>query len=248
MKLTGKYAVVTGGTSGIGLALSRALQAHGAQVLAIGRDAAKLDAAGELGIGVLSADVADGAERQRVIETLLDAPTPIDIFINNAGTMQKFKLLDTDAMARTEDELDLDLHAPLHFCIALLDHLISRPEAAIVNITSGLVYAPYSGAPAYSAAKGGLQAFTKSLRWQTRHTGLNVVEVLPPAVDTDMTEGFEGLKIKPTTVADAVVRTLKRDRSEARVGPAKALYALSRLAPKAAFTMINRELDTATGA
>ena len=194
------------------------------------------------------ADVANGAERQRVIDTLLDAPTPIDIFINNAGTMQKFKLLDTDAMARTEDELDLDLHAPLHFCIALLDHLISRPEAAIVNITSGLVYAPYSGAPAYSAAKGGLQAFTKSLRWQTRHTGLNVVEVLPPAVDTDMTEGFEGLKIKPTTVANAVVRALKRDRSEARVGPAKALYALSRLAPRAAFTMINRELDRATGA
>jgi uncharacterized oxidoreductase len=246
MKLTGKYAVVTGGASGIGLALSRTLQAHGAQVLAIGRDAAKLDAARELGIGVLSADVADGAERQRVIDTLLDAPTPIDIFINNAGTMQRFKLLDTDAMARTEDELDLDLHAPLHFCTALLDHLISRPEAAIVNITSGLVYAPYSGAPAYSAAKGGLQAFTKSLRWQTRHTGLKVVEVLPPAVDTDMTEGFEGLKIKPTTVANATVKALKRDRSEARVGPAKALYALSRLAPNAAFTMINRELDKAT--
>jgi uncharacterized oxidoreductase len=139
-------------------------------------------------------------------------------------------------------------HAPLHFCTALLDHLIGRPEAAIVNITSGLVYAPYSGAPAYSAAKGGLQAFTKSLRWQTRHTRLNVIEVLPPAVDTDMTEGFDGLKIKPTTVANAVVKALKRDRSEARVGPAKALYALSRLAPNAAFTMINRELDKATGA
>ena len=94
MKLTGKYAVVTGGSSGIGLALSRALQAHGAQVLAIGRDAAKLDAVRELGIGVLSADVADGAERQRVIDTLLDSPTPIDIFINNAATMQKFKPLD----------------------------------------------------------------------------------------------------------------------------------------------------------
>jgi uncharacterized oxidoreductase len=63
-----------------------------------------------------------------------------------------------------------------------------------------------------------------------------------------MTEGFEGLKIKPTTVANAVVKALKRDRSEARVGPAKALYALSRLAPNAAFTMINRELDKATGA
>jgi NAD(P)-dependent dehydrogenase (short-subunit alcohol dehydrogenase family) len=101
MKLTGKYAVVTGGASGIGLALSRTLQRHGAQVLAIGRDAAKLDAARELGIGVLSADVANGAQRQRIIDTLLDSPTPIDIFINNAGTMQRFTLLDTDAMTRT---------------------------------------------------------------------------------------------------------------------------------------------------
>jgi uncharacterized oxidoreductase len=248
MELNGKYAVVTGGSSGIGLALSRALRAKGARVLAIGRDTAKLDAARELGIEVLAADVADATERHRVIDTLLDAPTPIDIFVNNAGTMQRFKLLDPDAVTRMENELALDLHAPLHFCTALLDHLISRPEAAIVNITTGLVYAPYSGAPAYSAAKGGLHAFTKSLRWQTRHTALRVIDVLPPAVDTDMTEGFDGLKIKPTTVANATIKALRHGRGEARVGPAKALHVLSRLAPTAAFAMINRELDKATDA
>ena len=142
-----------------------------------------------------------------------------------------------------ERELALNLHAPLHFCTALLDHLITRPEAAIVNITTGLVYAPYGGAPAYSAAKAGLHAFTQSLRRQTRRTELTVIDVLPPAVDTEMTKSFDGIKIKPATVAHATIKALQRGRAEVRVGPAKVLYGLSRIAPAAAFTMINRELD-----
>ena len=84
-------------------------------------------------------------------------------------------------------DLALDLHAPIHLATTLLPRLLERSEAAIVNVTTGLVYAPFGATPGYSAAKGGLHAFTRSLRWQTRATRLQVVDLLPPAVETDLT-------------------------------------------------------------
>ena len=144
--------------------------------------------------------------------------TLVDIFVNNAGTMQYFELTDPDALERLDAELALDLHAPIHFSTALLPHLLTRPEAAIVNLTTGLVYAPYGGTPGYSAAKNGLHAFNHSLRRQTRASKLLVLDVLPPTVDSDLTKGYNGPKAKPETVADAIVETLVAGRERRRAG------------------------------
>ena len=170
MNLQGKFAVVTGGGSGIGLTIVRALQAAGTEVLIVGRDQARLNTVrgGNTALTIFAADISKISERERLIQHLLDGGKPDDIFVNNAGTMQSIELQKSSAMAFLNDELALDLHAPIHFSTALLPHLLARPEAAIVNITTGLIYSPFGYTPGYSASKGGLHGFTRSLRWQTR--------------------------------------------------------------------------------
>jgi uncharacterized oxidoreductase len=112
-----------------------------------------------------------------------------------------------------------------------------------VNVTTGLVYAPFGNTPGYSAAKGGLHAFTRSLRWQTRSSTLQVVELFPPTVDTDLTKRYNGPKIKPSIVASALVNALKSGQTEVRPGQSKALYLMSRLAPNFIFRALNQQAD-----
>ena len=247
MNLNGKYAVVTGGGAGIGLAITMALHKAGVRVLVVGRAGSSLERARAQGFAVLAADLSNRVDRERVVSEIQNGAEAIDIFVNNAGTMTYFDLRSPDAMQKMEYELALDLHAPIHFSTALLPHLLNRPEAAIVNLTSGLVYAPSAGTPGYSAAKNGLHAFNQSLRWQTRKSQLQVLEVLPPTVDTDMNKHYNGPKIKPKVIGDGVRKALENGTHELRVGQAKALFLMSRIAPAGAFNMINTAMDKNAG-
>ena len=145
MELRGKFAVVTGGGRGIGLAITRALQAAGTDVLIVGRDEAKLNAVrgGNDVLTAFAAELSKASERDRLIQHLLTSERAVDIFINNAGTMTNIDVHKDDALSLLDNELAIDLHAPIHFSMALLPHLLTRPEAALVNITSGLIYAPF---------------------------------------------------------------------------------------------------------
>lgn len=245
MKIAGKHALVTGGAAGIGLAITRALTVAGASVLVVGRDHAKLESVRNLAprVTTFAADLTDSGERERLIAHVLAASPPLDILVNNAGTMQYFALTAPDALARIDRELSLDLQAPIHLATALLPRLLERPEAAIVNVTTGLVYAPFGNTPGYSAAKGGLHAFTRSLRWQTRSSRLQVIDLLPPAVRTDLTARYDGPKIGSDKVADALLDALRTGRTEVRPGQSKALYAMSRIAPGFIFRALNKQAD-----
>ena len=170
--------------------------------------------------------LAVAAERERLINHVATAHPPLDILVNNAGTMQYFALTGADAMQRLEAELALDLHAPIHLATAPLPRLLERPEVAIVNVNTRLVYAPFGATPGYNAAKGRLHAFTRSLWWQTRGICLQVVDLLPPAVETDMTARYDGPKTSPAKVADALIDALWSGQAEVRPGQSKALYAM----------------------
>ena len=245
MDLKGKSAVVTGGGSGIGLALARALRSEGAQVLIVGRNRAKLDEVrgGDTAITPFAADLTISSERDRLIQHLRSNRIGVDIFINNAGIMQSIDLRSAEALTLLDNELALDLHAPIHLSTALLPYLLKRPVAAIVNVTTGLIYAPFGSAPGYSAAKAGLHGFTQSLRWQTRSSNVQVVEVMPPTVDTELTKHSKTTKIQPEVVARAVIKALQSGSKEVRVGQSKALYFMSRLAPNAIFTLMNKMVE-----
>jgi len=247
MNFNNKTALVTGGGVGIGLAITRALVAAGAHVVIVGRDLARLERVrSELGnVSVLRADLAVEAERDRLIAAVLERDRPLDLLVNNAGIMQYFALTDGAALGRLDAELALDLHAPIHLATALLPHLLARPEAVIVNVTTGLIYAPFGNTPGYSAAKAGLHGFTRSLRWQTRDSNLRVVELMPPAVDTELTRRYDGPKTDTASVAKALMAGLAKGVDEVRPGQSKALYAMSRIAPTFIFRALNKAADKA---
>lgn len=244
MKLKGKFAVVTGGGSGIGLAITTALRTAGADVLIVGRSTQRLAATQgrDNGITTFVADLAEGSDRDRLIEYLTDG-RPLDVLINNAGTMTDIDLHDRCAMLAMERELALDLSAPINLTISLLPLLLGRPEAAVVNVSTGLVYAPFGRTPGYATAKAGVHAFSQALRHQTRRDFLHVLEVLPPTVETELTSGYSGSKIKPDAVGAAVVKALAKGTTELRIGQAKFLYAVARMAPNTIFTLMNKVAD-----
>lgn len=245
MNFNGKTALVTGGGAGIGLAITKALNNAGAHVIVTGRDLRRLESVkAELrDITTIQVDLADQSQRHELVNDILKLNRPLDLLVNNAGIMQYFVLNDERAIARLDAELAIDLHAPIHLSTALLPHLLARPEAAIVNVSTGLIYAPFGNTPGYSAAKAGLHGFTRALRWQTKDTRLRVVELMPPAVRTDLTRQYEGSKIEPGVVAEALLKGLAAGVDEIRPGQTKALYAMSRIAPNFIFRTLNKLAD-----
>lgn len=243
MQLNGTFAVVTGATAGIGLAMARALHAAGAKVLIVGRNRTRLAELGHNGFATLEADLVQRPEREKVLAVLRNASQPLDIFVNNAGSMTPLALASGNAQPLMQREMELNLHAPIHFCLELLPQLLARPESALVNVTTGLVYAPMFNSPAYCASKNGLHAFTQSLRHQTNGTSVRVLEILPPLVDTGLVRHVKGAKARPETVAKALVDGLQGDATELRVGQVKALYVMSRVAPGMASRIINKGQD-----
>ncbi len=125
----------------------------------------------------------------------------------------------------------LNLNAPVHFITHLMDRLKARPEAMIVNTTSGLAIAPRAGGPIYCATKAALRSYTLALREQLKRTNIHVLEVLPPVVETKMTAGRGSKKMSPQECAAQMVRAMESNAKEANVGMVKILRAVYSISP-----------------
>ena len=197
MKLEGRTILITGGTSGIGFELARRLLARRNAVIITGRDQQKLgEAKSKLpGIHTLQSDVSKPEEieslRQRVIA---EFPT-FDTLIHNAGVMRNINMNQPQALTDLTRELEINLNGPVQMIQAFLSHLKNRPNAMIVNVSSGLAFVPFPLSPLYSAAKAGLHAFTRCLRVQLKGSNVTVIELAPPPVETKLFRGeFEKAK------------------------------------------------------
>jgi uncharacterized oxidoreductase len=228
--------VVTGATGGIGSELVAALAAEGCRVVAAGRSETRLAAlrSAHPAIETVRADLQTPAGRIAFAEEVL-AGGAVDVLINNAGTQTPVDALDPVEWSLLDDELQLNLHAPIHLGHLLLPSLIERhpdaPEAAIVNVTSGLALAPKASSAPYCASKAALRSYSKALRWQLRSSPVRVVEALPPLVRTEMTAGRNEGAMEPAACAAAIVRGLRRGRAEIYVGKSKLLRVIMRVAP-----------------
>lgn len=229
MKLAGKTAIVTGGNDGIGREIARALKAKGATVIVVGRDAGRLEAAAAEGFETIAADLATPGGVDAVAAAA--ASRPIDVLINNAGMGADYLIDEPIDLAEVDRCVALNLTAPIHLITRLLPALRVRPEAMIVNVTSGLAIAPNARSPVYCATKAGLRSFTLALRGQLAGSRVHILEALPPVVETRMTEGNTHKKLPAHECARQIVAAMEAGRDEANVGMTRMLRAAYSVSP-----------------
>jgi short-subunit dehydrogenase involved in D-alanine esterification of teichoic acids len=234
MQLIDKTVLLTGGSQGIGLETARVLAASGARVMVCSRSRHSLPTTVEF----LPCDLSDAAARQALPEQVRARTAGIDVLINNAGQQLLVDFRGPVAWERVRSELELNLVAALHLTALFLPGMLRRPEAALVNVTSGLALVPKRSAPSYCAAKAALRSFSQALRYQLEGTSVRVVEALPPLVDTEMTRGRGKNKLSAAAVAEQLVAGLQSGRSEIRIGKTRALFALHRVSPALAARLL----------
>ena len=221
MKLSGNTVLVTGGASGIGLGLAERFRRAGSEVIVCGRREEKLREAQRRipGLRVRTADLSTEDGRVAFAEWVVREHPALNVLVNNAGIQVHRSLLETSHWERFREELAINLHAPIHLSMLLLPHLRSRERAAIVNVTSGLAFAPLARTPVYAATKAALHSFTLSLRRQLEGTGVEVVELIPPAVDTDLGgPGLHTFGVKVDELLDGVLPRIENGEREVAYG------------------------------
>lgn len=245
MKLHDRKVLVTGGTEGIGLALVEALVARGCHVVTCSRHApaasgkvlqAFQPAAGKGRVTHVQCDLTSEPDRTRLIDQLKQAHRDLSVIIHNAAVQHLTSFVDDaypEVAQHSEQEIALNLTAPVLLSAALLPVLRAQGEAAIVNITTGLALAPKRSSPVYCATKAAVRSFTRSLRYQVEQAGgaLRIVEALPPLVDTRMTAGRGSGKVAPSEVAQALIAGVEAGKREIYIGKSKLLKVLYRLSP-----------------
>lgn len=192
MKTSGNTILVTGGGSGIGAALARRFHAQGNRVIVAGRRRDALDAviAGREGMFALTLDVESAEGVEDFAQRVIAEHASLNVLINNAGIM-RYETLDARRdLADAEATITTNLLGPIRLTNALIDHLTGRPDAAIVNVTSGLAFVPLALAPTYSATKAAIHSYTAALRDALKDR-VEVIELAPPAVQTGLTPGQE---------------------------------------------------------
>ncbi|MET0067071.1 MAG: SDR family NAD(P)-dependent oxidoreductase [Candidatus Thiodiazotropha sp.] len=234
MKLTGNTILITGGASGIGLALTRHLSALPNRVIVCGRNRARLAAlqADLPNVQTYPCDLSDEASLGRFVDQVVIAHPDLNVLINNAG-VQDNQAFDGNPVdpSRVRVEIDTNLLAPITLSGRLLPHLMQQEQAAIINITSALAFAPKKSAAVYSATKAALRSFSQALRDQLRGSPVSVYEVVPSLVETEMTRDRVASMISPEQLVKQVLVALGRDRQEILIGKTRLLYLLNRLSP-----------------
>ena len=192
MNITGNTILITGGGSGIGRALAEALHARGNQVVITGRRESALKAVVEANPGMAWAalDVADPAAiRAFAAQVVRDHPA-LNVVINNAGIMLaedlKAEPFDLDVVEAT---ITTNLLGPIRLTTALLPHLRAQAASTVITVSSGLAFVPLVATPTYNATKAAIHSWTQSLRRQLADTSVEVLELAPPAVATDLMPG-----------------------------------------------------------
>jgi uncharacterized oxidoreductase len=223
MKVTGNTILITGGASGIGLALAWRFYGKGNEVIICGRREDKLaEAKARMpGIHTHLCDVGSAADREELVRWAVAECPDLNVLVNNAGIQRSIDLKQTEDWQQTWSEMAINLEAPVHLSQLFYPHLTGRPHAAVVNVTSGLSFVPLANVPVYCATKAALHSFTLSLRWQLRDTGVEVVEIIPPAVDTDLqAPGLHTFGVKVDEFADYVFAELEAGKTEIAYGTA----------------------------
>lgn len=229
MDVRGKVALVTGGSDGIGREIALQLRGAGADVTVTGRSAEKLQAMASLGFGTIAGDLSTPAGVDAVVNGVADKP--LAVLVNNAGVGSDYDLDTPDTLDSAAHCIRTNLDAPIALCTRLLPTLRAQPEAAIVNVTSGLAIAPRAGGSIYCATKAGLRSYTQAIRHLLKDSNVRVIEALPPVVETNMTAGRSGKKMSAHDCAAEIVAGIRTGKREVNAGMVKLLQLVNSISP-----------------
>ncbi|MNE30892.1 NADP-dependent 3-hydroxy acid dehydrogenase YdfG [compost metagenome] len=192
MKITGNTILITGGGSGIGRALAESLHARGNRVIITGRREAPLKAVSDANPGMAWAtlDMEDAAAIRTFADRVVQEHPDLNVVVNNAGVMTPEDLTaEPFSLETAETTIATNLLGPIRLTMALLPHLRARPASTVITVTSGLAFIPLVATPTYNATKAAIHSWTQSLRTQLADTSVEVLELAPPAVATDLMPG-----------------------------------------------------------
>lgn len=199
MKTTQNTMLITGGTSGLGRGLAQRFHAEGNTVIVAGRRADVLDeiVAAHPGMESLVLDVSDPASIAAAYETATEAHPDLNVLVNMAGIMLPENLLDGSALSIAEDTITTNLLGPIRMLNAFVPFLAAQDDAVIMNVSSGLAFVPLPITPTYNATKAAIHSYTQSLRVQLADTSVQVLELAPPAVQTDLMDQNDDERAMP---------------------------------------------------
>jgi uncharacterized oxidoreductase len=223
MRTTGNTILITGGGSGIGKALAEKLHAAGNKIIIAGRDAAKLDtvAAANPGMAAMTFDVGDADSIETFAQALVAEHPDLNVILNNAGIMQVEDMTKAPANLETaEQTIATNLLGPIRLTSALLPHLLAQPASAVIMVSSGLAFVPLASTPTYSASKAAIHAYALSLRYQLKDTSIEVIEIAPPYVQTELMGAFQATDPKAMPLAqftDEVMAILAAEPTDGEV-------------------------------
>ena len=237
MRLAGRTILITGGSAGIGLAFALKFLELGNEVIVTGRRQALLNQvkAKFPKLHTIQSDVADPAQISALAARVKADFPKLDVLMNNAG-MMLYKNLRAPAadLAGLMAEMNVNVGGVISTTSAFID-ILKANKGTVINTSSALAFVPLPSAPIYSASKAAIHSYTQSLRFQLEKTGVEVIELMPPAVKTDLAADIaEGDGITLMTTDELVKQSfasLKAGALEIRPGQAKQLAFMRRLAP-----------------
>jgi uncharacterized oxidoreductase len=240
MKLEKKTVLITGGTSGIGLELAWQLLQRKNTVIVTGRDRERLDAAKRIfpKIHIFESDVSDPNAIKTLGKNVLVEFPALDVLVNNAGIMRNLNLNDDRDLNDVTREIEINLSGPVRMVQQFLPHLKTRPNALIVNVSSGLAFIPLPISPVYCATKAAIHSYTQSLRIQLDGTSVTVVELAPPGTETPLFRGEfaaemagqKGMNVE--LLVKQAISGVEAGKLEIRPGLSNVLKIMSRIAPQ----------------
>lgn len=209
MQTSGNTILITGGGSGIGRGLAEAFAAAGNTVIIAGRRRPALDAvvAVNPGMAAIALDVGDPASIAAAVPALLRDYPGLNAVVHNAGIMRVETLSDPDR-ADAEATVATNLLGPIRLTAALLPHLLAQPAATIVTVSSGLAFVPMAPTPTYCATKAAIHSYSVTLREQLKATPVEVLEIAPPYVQTELMSADQAHDARAMPLADFIAETM----------------------------------------
>jgi len=251
MELQNSTVLITGGTSGIGLELVKQLTERGANIIITGRNLNNLTETQKRfqKVHVFQSDVSNPENIRQLYDDVIRQFPDLNILINNAGEMRLLDLQDREkSLENMNREIEINLSGTIRMVHQFLPHLIRKRAAAIVNVSSGIAFMPYSAAPVYSASKAGVRAYTQALRLQLKETSVKVFEMIPPGVNTNLQNDWV-LPTNPSMMMDVdkmvsvAIKGLQKDKPELKPLLISIIKWVSRIIPGILINFGHKEFE-----